>query len=70
LELLRDKRTSAETQFRAKDILARLAGTLRDAETLRRLRAILVLERIGTTSAQEELEYMSKAVRLVNNDGE
>ena len=63
-QLLQSKTASAEARSRAKAILANLPGAITDAQTLRRLRGILVLEHlaaIGTAGARETLEQWSKS---------
>jgi RNA polymerase sigma factor (sigma-70 family) len=56
LRKLRDGNPSLEARRRAEDLLAKLSGPLPPGERLRHLRAVEVLEHIGTQPAQEVLQ--------------
>jgi hypothetical protein len=51
---------SAEARSRAKNLLDRLDGPVTTADDLRAIRAVEVLERIGTREAQELLSRLAK----------
>jgi RNA polymerase sigma factor (sigma-70 family) len=53
-------RPSLEARRRAEDLLGRLRGPLTDTERLRRLRAVEVLEHIGTAEARRLLQALSE----------
>lgn len=51
---------SAETRSRAEKLLHRLAGTCLSGDPLRGVRAVEVLERIGTSEARRQLEALAQ----------
>jgi RNA polymerase sigma factor (sigma-70 family) len=60
LRKLRDGKPSLEVGRRAEDLLAKLRGPLPPGERLRHLRAVEVLEHIGTQPAQEVLQALAR----------
>lgn len=55
-----DGRPSAEVRRQAERLLANLGGPVRSPEVLRGLRAVEVLEHIGTVEARRELERLAR----------
>lgn len=53
---------SLEVRTRASDILTAIAARVTDSETLRRLRSIEILERIGSPAAVGVLERLAKGI--------
>jgi hypothetical protein len=54
-----EAKPSAEVRRRAENLLAALDQPITNAEMLRRLRAVEVLEQIGTPAAREQLKALA-----------
>ena len=62
LEEALKKKPSLETHRRIEALLARLSQPIRDPETLRGIRAIAILEAIGTPEARKVLEKLASGM--------
>jgi WD40 repeat protein len=58
-QAVQDKRTSLEQRRRLEGLLQRLQGPITSGETLRQLRAVEVLEHIGSPEAQQVLQTLT-----------
>ena len=63
LEKMMEKPPSAESRSRAKQLLDKLDGPVSSTDELRVIRAVEVLERVGTVEAKDLLGRLAKGAR-------